>query len=412
MFACDPLDIRGARQRRFDKRSDRGRGAYVSDGSRIAGWFGNVEPSQSARELAREVLIHGPISRGELSKRLGLSAASLTRLSRPLLDSGYFMEVPERGGGLVGRPVRPLDVRADGGRFAGIKLTGDIASAVITDLRARRLASVEVPILDHDVTVVIDAIVDAVDRLGGPAGLSGLGISLGGNVTGNGRVLRAPFLGWRDVDLAPLVSDRLGVPVVLDNDVLALAAAEHWFGAGRGVDDFAVLTVGAGVGYALVMNDRVVNTRDAGLGLAGHVPLDPAGPPCSEGHRGCSSAMLTMPQIESQVSAGLGRATSYDAVLRLAESGDDVASRVLRGSGRALGRLIAAIANLTMVNLVVLSGEGVGMVDLVWPDVLEGVAMDRDPEASDVRLAVQSAGYSQWARGAAAVAIQRSLLPA
>lgn len=354
--------------------------------------------------------MHGPLSRGELARRLGLSSASLTRLSKPLIDSGYFIEGLERAEGAVGRPVRPLDVRADAARFAGIKLSGSIVSAVVTDLRARQLDSVEVPVLSHAVPDVIDSIVTAIDRLGGPAGLAALGISLGGNVTPDGLVLRAPFLEWRDVELARLVQDRLGIPVVLDNDVLALAAAEHWFGAGRGLASFAVLTVGAGVGYGLVINDRVVTTPDSGLGLAGHYPLDPSGPLCPEGHRGCSTAMLTMPQIEAQASARLGAVTSYETVLRLVGEGKPEAVRSLRASGFALGRLIAAIANLTMVELVVLSGEGIGMIDHVHDDVRAGIAADRDPEASDVRIAVQPTGFDQWARGAAAVAIQRSLL--
>lgn len=375
-----------------------------------AAWVGHPLAGDSTLDLAREVLIHGPISRRELGRRLGLSAASLTRLSRPLLESGYFVESSEQVGGLVGRPTRPLDVCADAGRFAGLKLTGDVASAMVTNLRAQQLSAVEVPLPSHAVPDVVDAMVEAIDRLGGSAGLSALGISLGGNVTPDGRVLRAPFLGWRDVDLARLVTDRLRIPVVLDNDVVALTAAEHWFGAGRGVDNFAVLTIGAGVGYGLVMNDRVVRTADSGIGLAGHYPIDPSGPVCPDGHHGCSTALLTMPQIERQVSAGRRMPTSYEDVLRLAREGDPIASRVLRASGFALGRMVAAIANLTMVELVVLSGEGIGMVDLVAAEVRAGIAADRDPEASEVRIAVQPTDFTQWARGAAAVAIQRSLL--
>jgi len=99
---------------------------------------------ESARELVREVLIHGPVARAELGRRLRLSPASLTRLSKPLLDSGLFVEGAVEAAGAVGRPVRPLDVRVDGHRFVGIKLTGDQAFGVLTDLRARTLASVDV----------------------------------------------------------------------------------------------------------------------------------------------------------------------------------------------------------------------------------------------------------------------------
>lgn len=78
----------------------------------------------TGRQLAREVLIHGPISRADLGRRLGLSQASLTRLSKPFLDQGLFVDGPENPERSVGRPARPLDVLVDSQRFLGIKLTG------------------------------------------------------------------------------------------------------------------------------------------------------------------------------------------------------------------------------------------------------------------------------------------------
>ena len=99
-----------------------------------------VELGDTARELAREVLIHGPISRAELGRRLGLSPASLTRLSKPFLDRGIFIEAPDLVQGATGRPARPLDVAVDSRRFVGVKLSGDTAHGVFTDLRASALA--------------------------------------------------------------------------------------------------------------------------------------------------------------------------------------------------------------------------------------------------------------------------------
>src|SRR5680860_1684148 len=102
-------------------------------------------------ELAREVLIHGPILRSDLANRLGLSLATLTRLSRPLLDRGLLMEVTEEPDGGMGRPAKPLDVRAEARQFVGIKLTGDAAVAVTTDLKAAEGRRAERPLPSHDV---------------------------------------------------------------------------------------------------------------------------------------------------------------------------------------------------------------------------------------------------------------------
>ena len=375
--------------------------------------------SESGRELVREVLIHGPIARAELGRRLGLSPASLTRLSKPYLDSGLFVEGAVELAGAVGRPARPLDVQADLQRFVGVKLTGDQAFGVLTDLRARALGEHVADLAGRSPEEVVEALVAVVQALtagsggsgvgvAGVEGLAGVGVSIGGKVTGQRTVLRATFLAWREVDLGGMLAERLGVPVVVENDVVALTEAERWFGLGRGVDDFAVVTVGAGVGYGLVVHGRQVITPDTGLGLGGHVPLDPTGPICVDGHRGCSTAMLSTTSMCASAAVGLGRPVAYDELLALAASGDPVAVQVVGTAGRSLGRMIAAVANLTMVGTVVLSGEGVGLVDVpvAATELRAGIAADRDPDASEVRVLTGAADFGAWARGAAAVAVQ------
>lgn len=367
----------------------------------------NPPISDTARELARQVLVHGPISRSDLGRRLNLSPASLTRLSKPFFDQGIFIEGTELSDGAVGRPARPLDIRVDALNFVGIKLTGDAALAVRTDLRATGLQNTGTTFPTTDLPTVLDAIVNAVDALGGPQHLAGIGISVGGNVSPDGVVQRAPFLNWRNVDLATAVRDRLGLATTVENDVVALTAAEHWFGIARGRTDFAVITIGAGVGYGLVVNDRVIRTHDAGLGLLGHFPLDSVGPLCMDGHRGCSTAMLAMASMTGQVSAALGRPVSYEELLELAATGNAAARAVVDSAGWALGRLVAAVTNITMVSTVVLSGEGIALLDAVRPVFEATLTADRDPDASPLEVLVDATDFTSWAQGAAAVAIQQ-----
>jgi predicted NBD/HSP70 family sugar kinase len=368
------------------------------------------ELARASQELAREVLIHGPIARSDLGRRLGLSPASLTRLSRPLIDRGLVVEAAERTEGGVGRPARPLDVRVDAQRFVGVKLTGTAAFGALTDLRANRIAGVEVPLTDHSPEAVVAAVARTIDVLSrdSVSTPSGVGVGVGGRVLNRSVVTRAPFLGWRDVDLGAALHDAVGLPIVVENDVVALVEAEHWFGEGRGIDDFAVVTTGAGVGYGLVMHGRQVTTSDTGLGLGGHFPLDPTGPLCSDGHRGCSTAMLSTVSMRAWAATGLGRDVSYPELLELASSGDRVATEVVRSAGRALGRLLAAVSNLTMVQTIVLAGEGIGFAALpAAQEALQAaLAADRDPEASPLRILTGSSDFGIWATGAAAVAIQ------
>jgi predicted NBD/HSP70 family sugar kinase len=228
-------------------------------------------------------------------------------------------------------------------------------------------------------------------------------------VSDDGVVTRAPFLGWRHVPLAAALESATGLPVTVENDVTALTVAEQWFGAFRDLGSFAVLTVGAGVGYGLVVHDRVIRTADTGLGLGGHIPLVDGGPRCRAGHRGCSTVMLASPFITSRAAERLGRPVTYDDVLRLAADGDPGAREITDSAGRALGRLLGYVTNLAMVDAVVLAGEGITLWDVAAPAALEQLSADRDPDATPVRIEVDDAGFTAWARGAAAVAVTDAL---
>jgi predicted NBD/HSP70 family sugar kinase len=359
--------------------------------------------------LAREVLIHGPILRSELSERLGMSLATLTRLTRPLLDHGLLVELTEQLDGAMGRPAKPLDVRAGALQFIGIKLTGNAAVAITTDLRAAQGRRAERALPNHDVAVVVDVIAELVQELTNDQPFAAIGISVGGVVSGQRVVERASFLGWNAVNLADEVEARLGIPVTVENDVVALTAAEHWFGLGRGLSNFAVITVGAGVGYGLVMCDQLVSTSDTGRGRGIHFPLDPAGPWCALGHRGCSTAMLAIPNILTQVEVAIGAPVTFTEVLQMAREGHPVARQVIDAAAAALGHFIAAVANLAMVEHVVLAGEGLGILSVADDVMQAALRSDRDSEAAEIALLIEDDGFISWARAAAAIAIRRTI---
>ncbi|MFC9744935.1 ROK family protein [Streptomyces niveus] len=373
--------------------------------------------SGATHAVALEVLRRGPLSRSELARRLDLSAGSLTRLAKPLLDSGLLVESGSTGhASRAGRPTRPLDVVADAHHFIGAKVTHEDAHAVLTTLRAEVVASARADLPGRDPASVVAVLRGLAAELGAELAprsrhITAAGVSLGGSVADHATVTAAPFLEWDDdVPLGALLSDALGVPTAVDNDLLALTRAEHWFGAARGRDRFAVLTVGAGIGYGLVTHDRVVDSPDAGVGLLGHFPLDPLGPLCPRGHRGCATAMLSTASLCAAASVGLRRHVGYDECLDLAASGDPVAGPLVLASGRALGRLVAAVANLTLTTEIVLTGEGSRLAEVAGDALREGLAYDRDPRASAVSLDVRPVDFGLWARGAAVTAIQAYVL--
>lgn len=355
--------------------------------------------------VARTVLIHGPISRSALAVRMRMSPASLTRLTKPFVDRGILVELDDVVDG-VGRPSRPLDVSPALGTFLGVKLTGGDAHCVLTDIRAQLLGEVVLPLRSHAPSDVVDTIVDAMTRLVGDSDAPvGVGISVGG-ITDGSTVVWGPFLDWEDVPLGELVTAATGLPTRIENDLIALTEAERWFGVVRGLDGFAVITIGAGVGYEVVSGGEVVRNADSGISLAAHVPLEPHGPLCSEGHRGCAQAMLGSASIAAQATTALQRPVGYDEVLALAADGDPAAAAIVDASARALGRLVALAANLTTHADIVLAGEGMGLFAVAEGAVRAEITAGRDPRASPVRLHVDDSGFTAWARGAAAVAVQ------
>ncbi len=216
----------------------------------------------------------------------------------------------------------------------------------------------------------------------------------------------SPFLLWRDVPLADLVEERTGLPVVVENDVAALVEAETWFGAGRGLDRFVVLTIGAGIGYGLVLGGKRVPYAEEDRGFGRHWIVDPGGPLTPDGRRGSAVSLLTIPNIRYQIQAATGRDRTYEEILALAAAGDPMPARVVDEAARALGTLVAQIANFVMPQKILLAGEGVGLMDVAGKTVEEAVRDNRHPLAAPVDLETKVSDFHDWARGAAVLAIK------
>ena len=363
------------------------------------------------QSVALEVLLNGPISRSDIARRLNLSQGSLTRLSTPLIESGLLIELEERANSHAGRPSRPLDVVVDSQHFIGMKLTEGEIVGVTTDLRANVSASASASLSSREPKIVAKVIGRLVKDLAKHVpSVTALGVGIGGLVDEHTMVTSAPFLGWSDVPLGPMLEKLTGIPTVIENDLIAFTELEHWFGAGRGLDRFAVVTLGAGIGYGLVIHDEIVVDADSGIGLVGHWPIDPLGPLCSSGHRGCAHSLLSQFAITQAASSVHGRPIGYEEVLDLAERGDPVARRIVDDAGRGLGRILAAIANLNAPERIILGGEGVRLVDVASDAIQEGIRADRNPRAHKIDLVTTPGDNTEWCRGAAVIAIQRYVL--
>lgn len=366
----------------------------------------------AARSIVKELIIHGPQSRTALARTLRLSTGSLTRLTKPLVDAGLLVEGDVVHDPVNGRPTRPLDVAAGEHCFFGVKLTADRVHAVVTDLRAQIVAARDEPISDYSPEAVCRQVRRLLDELmSGERVPVGAGVTLGGDARsavqlGNEPLIDSSHLGWRDVPLKPLLEQALEIPCVVKNDVAALGHQHHWFGAARGLRDFALVSIGAGLGYALVVHDRLVTASEADLGMFAHLVLNGGGPMCEEGHRGCAAAYLASESIVTAAEQGLRRPVTYDEVMRLAADGDRVCLSIVAEAAAALGRLIAHIATFTMVKTVIVAGEGVELARVAKDDLARAVTVNRRGETDTVEVVIEADDFREWARGGAVVAIQ------
>lgn len=366
----------------------------------------------SARSVALAVLRSGPVSRAELARRLGLSTASLTRLTRPMISSGLLVEQQPEGGKRSGRPSTPLDVDAGQAHFLGIKITWDVIYAVVCDLKGRVHARTRQPVTDTSPDSIIDLMLMIIGRHREDwPRLAGIGIGIGGTVEGHRIVRRVQALGWNaELDLAQRLADQVSLPVSVDNDVRALTQAELWFGEGRGCSSLAMITIGVGVGCALVIDDQLYEGRRGLSAKVDHWTLDPDGPECPRGHRGCADMTLTSGHIAELASSRLGRPVTFEECLGLAADGDPVAAGIIGQAGENLGLLVARVADVIAPERILLTGDGIELAMLAENRLRAALARERSTlaDADDVRL-LRSDFYA-WARGAAAVAIRRHMM--
>lgn len=368
------------------------------------------------RELNRSAVLalikhEGPIPRVGIARRLRLSGAAVTSIAGELLSIGLIREVaqaPSTGG----RRPSLLALDPDAARVIGIKLAVDHLAAVMVDLDGGIVDSRTVPLSTPRLHATVETIADVVAELrgaGGAARLLGVGIGMPGVVDGTrGISIDAPILGWHHVAIGDLLAARVDVPVLVDNDVNTLAVAELLYGHGRNVADFVTVTLGRGVGAAIVIGAQLYRGRLGGAGEFGHLPVDPDGPPCECGRRGCLEAFVADPAVVARARAAgvIGPRQGIEHLVRRADGEHAGAQDVLGEAGERLGVAIAGLVNVLSPSLVILSGEGMRAQSHLEPRLR--AAMDRHlfPPLSDVELIVDVWDDTKWARGAAALVLE------
>ncbi|RBO52658.1 XylR family transcriptional regulator [Rhodovulum sp. BSW8] len=384
-------------------------------------------PRPLRQQIFEQVRAMGEVSRGQLARELGVSPASVTTQTSELIEQGYLTEVPLVPGAepLRGRPPVALRVAAGAHAVAGVKFSMRKHVAVALDFAGNQIAEASEPArdrapLDDQIEVLARLIGSVCAEAGIGAGdLAQVGIGVPGFVDhASGRVHWSPVFGARDVDLAQAASARLGLPVIVDNDANLAALAELWFGSGRTLSDFAVVTLEHGLGMGLVLNHRVFRGA-LGLGVElGHTKVELDGALCRCGQRGCLEAYVADYALAREAhvaldlaggSVGGGAQGGADLVERLyaeAKAGNAAAQSIFRRAGRYLALGLANVINVFDPELLILSGERMRYDYLHAQETIAEVGGSVLPaRATPPRIEVHAWGDLLGAHGAGALAL-------
>jgi predicted NBD/HSP70 family sugar kinase len=255
------------------------------------------------REVNRRIILslireYQPISRAELARRMQVHRGTMTPLVRELVESGVVFE---KGTAATARGRRPtlLCVRTRGRLVVAVDIRPGRSVIALADVSGHVLArdAFDTPDSPAELPDLLAAEVANLLRQHAPDGVEGcqgLGIVLPGMVDRKtGRLIYAPRLGWRDVDLRSTVAQRVGMRCYIESAPIACALARLWLepDATRAVNSFAYVSVSDGIGVGLALNGEMLRGEAHTAGEFGHVSLDSSGPECVCGRTGCWEAL-------------------------------------------------------------------------------------------------------------------------
>lgn len=381
-----------------------------------------VATSETARHINRRIALniirrYQPMSRAELARRSGLQRSTVSAIIEQLINEGW---VTEGASPVSGRGRRPrfLHLNVERAGIVAVDLRPVTTRVGLAGLDARFLMQTSWPTPDtpEEFAAELAKTIEAFRTAHPEIVCEGVGVSLPGRVDACGRLVFAPNLHWKDVEIKRLLETAVGLPVVVENAACACALAELWFG--RQSDDIrhmVAVTVSEGIGVGMLLNGQLIHGRDAMAGEFGHVTLDEDGPMCACGKRGCweryasNSAAVAYYLGLAQGAASIapaGVTLRFTDILRLAEDGEPMAVATLKHMATYLGIGLAPLVTGLAPQLVVIVGEVTAAWDLIGPIVLD-VVKRRTLSSNTTQIVPTDPATQPRLRGAVTLVVQQ-----
>jgi glucokinase-like ROK family protein len=332
------------------------------------------------RAINKQRVLHlvrsqGPLSRAEAASSTGLTRPTISSVVAELAAQGW---VEERGVGesTGGRPPLMLQFRPQARWVIGAELGAGHLRAVLTDLDGNVRDRVKERVESSDPLVEVGrleaAIRSVMAKAPNGAILAGIGLGITGIVDAKaGRWRYSPHFQVDDLPIARLLQDRIGLPVLIENDARAMAWGERTFGSARSAGDLAYIRVGVGIGAGFIIGGQLHRGASDGAGEIGHMVIDLEGRQCRCGSYGCLETMASATAIARQAARRIGRGEESiirqmvegdlarvigSTVIEAAHAGDRVAMEILAEAGRDIGSAVGNLINLLNPSVVVIGG--------------------------------------------------------
>ena len=370
--------------------------------------------SENARDINRDIVLEiirskQPVARADLARASGLQPSTISAIVEQLINEKWVSE------GAISRRPRGRPSTLLSLNDAMVILVADIrphqAIVALVDLNGRFLAREAVPLVSDPARSVAKVVqcMQAMRTAHNDRSFEGIGISMPGRVDPETqRLILAPNLKWSDYDIKDAIERQMNLQVELANAANACLLAELWSGRLDGIRNAVLITVSEGIGGAILANGQIITSRNGLAGEFGHSPIDPTGPVCGCGQRGCwevfassTAALRYYAELNPK-----SRVTTIHELLRLAEEGDPNAVAAITRQATHIGRGLRIVTAALAPEVVLITGDlttsWTRFGPIIQKELANTMLVGTPPE-----LGITKDGELSRLRGAAAVVLQR-----
>ncbi|WP_032081451.1 sugar metabolism global transcriptional regulator Mlc [Vibrio fluvialis] len=355
----------------------------------------------------------GPISRIDLSKESELAPASITKITRELIEAHLIHETTAQEAISRGRPAVGLQTNNEGWQFLSMRLGRGYLTIALHELGGDVLIDTKIDIHEIDQDDVLERLLFEIDEFFQTYAaqldrVTSIAITLPGLVNSDqGIVLQMPHYNVANLALGPEIYKATGLPVFVANDTRAWALAEKLFGHSQDVDNSVLISIHHGLGAGIILDGRVLQGRHGNIGELGHIQIDPNGKRCHCGNIGCLETVASSQAIREQVAERLaaGEASSLsekaheditiEDICAAAAEGDPLAVDVVETLGRYLGSAIAIVINLFNPEKVLIGGVINQAKNVLYPAIQRCIEEQSLPVYHQDLQLVESRFYKQ-----------------